>query len=195
MDLQISIRVCSGTEQSAVGGPSGDEGKERCTRDIGMVSIIVDNSARCIPFRAMALVPGNSLHPSPPGLSRPGNSYLDAMLMLNPYFRWFLAPLSSSSSPPVSNYTQIFQENIPFFSSLKRGISCINKSVFLAVYTYMDQFVAIFEDACNDYISRYNFVNTEDFVTLVSSCLSFQNARFRQSGRAPGFKVESDNRS
>lgn len=141
MDLQISIRVCSGTEQSAVGGPSGDEGKERCTRDIGMVSIIVDNSARCIPFRAMALVPGNSLHPpSPPPRIIPSWKFLSRRhAYAQPLFSMiprFLAPLSSSSSPPVSNYTQIFQENIPFFSSLKRGISCINKSVFLAVYLY-----------------------------------------------------------
>lgn len=71
-----------------------DEGKERCTRDIGMVSIIVDNSAGCIPFRAMAMVPGNSLHPSPLPRIIPSEKFLSRRHWLcpsplNPYFRWF----------------------------------------------------------------------------------------------------------
>lgn len=72
---------------------------------------------------AMAMVPGNSLHlpplPLPPGLSRPGNSYLDAIgyalplnstLIFDDSKGWSLASLSSIFSPFVSNYTYCLRE-------------------------------------------------------------------------------------
>lgn len=74
-----------------------------------------------------------STSPLPPGLSRPGNSYLDAIgyalprstLIFDDSKGWFLAPLSSIFSPFVSNYTYCLREyfgNNIFFppSFLKR---------------------------------------------------------------------------
>lgn len=125
MDLQISIRVCSGTEQSAVGGPSGDEGKERCTRDIGMVSIIVDNSARCIPFRAMALVPGNSLHPpSPPPRIIPSWKFLSRRhAYAQPLFSMVPGPFVFELLPTcLELYTNIPREYSVFLFVEKRNI-------------------------------------------------------------------------
>lgn len=197
---------CAAAQSSQVVHPATRE-RNDARGTSGMVSIIVDNSA---PFPSYGSSSRKFASPSPQDYP------VREIPISTPCLCSTLIFDDSTSTVPCSFvfellptclelYTNIPREYsvfLPFFS-FKRGISFINNKilVFLAIYLYGSIRLAMNGRAfvCNfsrcNYISRYNFVNIENFVTLVSSCLSFQNARFRQSGRAPGFKVESDNRS